>query len=128
MMNRDFLRKVLKGQKRLLPMKDVRAIVVPKFDELAVTKVFPLLQDNAAFMSYFPDALPKGRVVSRDYFWNVLNTIDEAYVSHLVSHANSVRYSAKAAADQTQTIEVTDEWADLLVANPYISCKFTFAS
>jgi len=123
MLNRDFLRKVLKGEKRLLPLKDLRAIVVPKFDELAVVKVYPLMQPNDAFMAYFPDKLPKGRAVSREYFWNVLNTLDEAYVAHLVAHANSVRYSAKQAEDQVQSIAVTDEWAELLLANPYLSCK-----
>ena len=62
--------------------------------------------------------------MSREYFWNVLNTVDEAYVAHLIAHANAARYSAKQAADQTQSIAVTDEWAELLVANPYISCKY----
>jgi len=123
MMNRDFLRQVLKGEKRLLPLKDLRTIVVPKFDELAVVKVFPLMKDNPEFLSYFPDRLPKGRFVARDYFWNVLNTTNEAYVTHLVNHANSVRYSAKEAEAQVESIAVTDEWAELLLANPYLSCK-----
>ena len=61
MMNRDFLRQVLKGEKRLLPLKDLRTIVVPKFDELAVVKLFPLMKNNPEFMAYFPDNLPKGR-------------------------------------------------------------------
>jgi len=125
MLNRDFLRQVLAGHKRLLPLKDLRPISVPKFEELAVLKLFPLMQGNADFMAYFPDNLPKGRQVGRDYFWNILNTVDEAYVAHLIQHANAARYSATTAEDKAEAIAVTDEWAELLTANPYTSCKCT---
>ena len=94
MVNRDFLRQILAGKKRLMPLHDVRQIVVPKFDELAVAKILELLKDNAEFMSYFPDRMPKGRIVARDYFWNILNSLDAPYVAHLIQHANAARYSA----------------------------------
>ena len=93
MLNRDFLKFVLAGHKRLMPLKHVKAVEVPKFDELAVDKMFALMKDNPEFMSYFLDHLPKGRTVSRDYFWNILNTVDEAYVTHLIQHANGARYA-----------------------------------
>jgi len=110
MVNRDFLKQVLSGQKRLMPLKDVRQIYVPKFEELAVEKMMPLMKEDAEFMSYFPDKMPKGRPFARDYFWNVLNTHNEPYVSHLVQHANSERYSAVSKDTQSAAIEVTDEW------------------
>ena len=106
-----------------MPLKDLRPIVVPKFEELAVNKVAELMKDNAEFMSYFPTNLPKGRTASREYFWNILNTLDEAYVAHLIHHANSARYSATTVEAKAEAIQVTDEWAELLTANPFVSCK-----
>ena len=36
MVNRDFLKMVLADKKKLMPLKDVNFVVVPKFDELSV--------------------------------------------------------------------------------------------
>ena len=99
MVNRDFLKLILSGHKRLMPMKDVRFIHVPKYDELAVEKMMIFVKTNADFISYFPDNLPKGRQVSRDYFWNILNTLDAAYVAYIVAHANKARFSVVTKAD-----------------------------
>ena len=86
-----------------------------------------LLKDNADFMSYFPDRMPKGRIVAREYFWNILNSVDAPYVAHIIQHANAARYSAQTGDAGGQAIEVTDEWVEMLTANPFISCKFTLA-
>ena len=41
MMHRDFMKQVLAGKKKLLPLKDVQRVVVPKFEELSIEKIFP---------------------------------------------------------------------------------------
>jgi len=87
-----------------MPLKDLRPIVVPKFDELGVNKVAELMKDNEAFMSYFPTNLPKGRTANREYFWNILNTLDEPYVAHLIQHANKARYSATTVESKAEAI------------------------
>ena len=43
MMHRDFMRAVLAGKKKLMPLKDVHRVVVPKYEELSVEKVYPLV-------------------------------------------------------------------------------------
>ena len=43
MMHRDFLKAVLAGKKKLMPLKDVSKVTVPKYEELAVEKVYPLV-------------------------------------------------------------------------------------
>ena len=43
MMHRDFMKQVLAGQKKLMPLKDVSRVVVPKYEELSVEKVYPLV-------------------------------------------------------------------------------------
>ena len=39
--NRDFLRQVLKGEKKLLKMSEAKFVTVPKYDEISVKQVYP---------------------------------------------------------------------------------------
>ena len=39
MVNRDFLKMVLAGTKKLMPLKDVKFVSMPKFDELSVANL-----------------------------------------------------------------------------------------
>ena len=48
--NRDFLRQVLKGQKKLLKVNECRFVNVPKFDELGVNHIFPKFKADPAVM------------------------------------------------------------------------------
>ena len=45
------------------------------------------MQKDAEFMRYMPSKLPKGRIPDREYFFNVLNTLKEGYVTSLLEHA-----------------------------------------
>ena len=74
-------------------------------------------------MMYFPEKLPKGRVPDRVYFFNVLNTLKEGYVSSLIEHAVTQRNSADGQHMEHQVVEVTDRWLEQLAAMPFISCK-----
>ena len=88
MVNHDFLKMVLAGKKQLMPLKDVKWVQVPKFEELSVETVMKVMKNDETFMSYFPDRLPKGRNPGREYTWNIANSLNELYVAHLISHAN----------------------------------------
>ncbi len=79
MINKDFLKQVLAEEKELLPIKDVRFINVPMYDELAVKRLWPEMQNSRDFMKYFPDKMPKGRLPDREYFFNVMNTSNPNY-------------------------------------------------
>ena len=94
MYNKDFLKAILAGSKKLYKLKDVKFINVPLYDELSVKKFWPIMQKDEEFMKYFPDTLPVGRIPDRDYFWNIFNTLNEEYVAKLISHANKVRSEA----------------------------------
>ena len=87
MMHRDFMKQVLAGRKKLLPLKNVKRVTVPKYEELAVEKIFAIVNRDPDVMAYFPDSLPKNRNIAREYFWNILNTVHETYVQRLISHA-----------------------------------------
>ena len=42
-MNKDFLKEVFGGSKKLMKLNDVRHIHVPLYDELAVLKIWPYM-------------------------------------------------------------------------------------
>ena len=80
MMNKDFLKEVLKEDKQLLPLNEVNRVHVPLYDELAVATFWPRMQGDERFMMFFPSKLPKGRVPDREYFWNIMHTLNSDYV------------------------------------------------
>ena len=124
MVNKDFLKAVLKREKALLKLAEVKRINVPLYDELSVVNIWPMVRDNKKLMFYFPDKLPKGRVPDRSYFFNILNTFHEDYVNTLVKHANEQRNSANEEARPFESIEIDDEWFTQLMEQPFISRKY----
>ena len=89
MINKDFLKAVFKEEKGLLKLSEVKFKNVPFYDELAVKKIWPDVQEDPEVMFYMPSKLPKGRVPDRDYMFNVLNTLREGYVTSICKHANT---------------------------------------
>ena len=87
MTNRDFLKGVLRGDKILLPLQDVSKLSVPKYDELAVRNLEGHMKQDAVFMMYFPDSLPKGRHFDRTYFFQILHHLHPQYTRDIISHA-----------------------------------------
>ena len=124
MCNKDFLKEVLSGDKELLELSDVRYINVPLYDELSVVTLWPLMQEANDFMRHFPRKLPKGRLPECPYFFNILNTINPAYVQKLIKHANEQRNAAASKELKDQYVEVTEEWYAKLQAVPFLSCKY----
>ena len=70
-----------------MPLKDVKRVTVPKYEELSVEKIFAQVNRDVGVMVYFPDALPKNRNIAREYFWNIVHSVHELWVQRLISHA-----------------------------------------
>ena len=79
-MNKDFLRKVLADEKKLLHMSEVKRIHVPFFDELSVKNISPQVIEDPTISRYFRKETASGRLPDREYFFNVLNTYQPEYV------------------------------------------------
>ena len=94
---------------------------MPRYDELSVKRFWPLMQRDPAFMLYMPDATPDGRLPEREYFWNVLNTLQTEYVQRLIEHANAQRMTVQQDGDGADAIEISDEWWRKLNALPFVS-------
>ena len=76
----DFLRQVLSEEKQLMPLSSVKLVTVPNYDELSVKNLWPHMKQIAEFMKYFPDKIPQGRLPAREYFFNIMNSINSDYV------------------------------------------------
>ena len=87
MLNKDFLKEILVNQKRLLKLHEVKRICVPLYDELSVVKLWPMMRDDEEFMQFFLTKMPKGRVPDREYFFNIMNTVQSEYLQQLITHA-----------------------------------------
>ena len=94
---------------------------MPRYDELSVKRFWPLMQRDPAFMLYMPDATLDGRLPEREYFWNVLHTVQSEYVQRLIQHANEQRMTAQEDGDGADAIENSEEWWNKLNALPLVS-------
>ena len=82
-----FLQELASGQKKYLLRQHVPSFHMPTWPELAVSKLWPIVQTDAAFMPYFPSKLPVGKVPEKHFFWGVLNAIKPGYVKCLMKDA-----------------------------------------
>ena len=92
--NRDFIRAVLKGDKKLLKISEKRSVNVPMYDELSVKNIFPKFKRDVKVMQYLQDSYPANRNPDREYFFTVLNTVYPEHVEKMIAHAQKQRFSA----------------------------------
>ena len=121
--NKDFMKAVLAGQKDLLKKDQVKEITVPKYDELSVKSIYPLFKKDAQMMKYFPDVYPKGKGPPREYFFNILNTLHGDYLQQIMGHASKQRMTAEGEAQKKEVIKISEYWTEQLASMPYLSCK-----
>ena len=122
--NKDFLKDVLVGKKQLLRKQDVAFIEVPHYDELAAKTLWPQFADDADFRQYFPDEFPKGKGPPREYFFNVLNTLQPDFLKQLLDHANKLRMTSAGEKGLKESIQISQYWEEQLKAMPYLSRKY----
>ncbi len=87
MLNKAWLKDIFAGKKRLLKLKDVNRIAVPKYDEVSVKGLYDKLLNLKGMKDYFPDKYAKGRTADREYMFNIANTLHQNIVEEVVCHA-----------------------------------------
>ena len=121
--NKDFLKDVLSGKKQLMKKTDVHKIAVPHYDELSVKALWPDVSKDPEFTCYFPDKYPAGRGPPRQYFFDILNTLQPQYLKRVLAHASEQRMAADGADQTGGTIAISKFWEEELKAMPYLSQK-----
>jgi len=61
MINKDFIKKVLSGHKKLLKMSQLSPVNPPAYDEVSVKRLYTDALLMPGMVDYFPDAYAKGR-------------------------------------------------------------------
>ena len=87
MINKGWLKDILAGKKKLLKLRQVKLISVPKFDEVSVKNLYEKLLDLEGMSAYFPDKFAKGRSCDREYMFNIANSLHEDVVGTILIHA-----------------------------------------
>jgi hypothetical protein len=60
-MTKDFMKEVLKGNKKLLSRASINFVSVHKYDEISVKTLYPKMLKRSELVPYFPASYPKGR-------------------------------------------------------------------
>ena len=79
-----------------MPLKDVKSINMPMYDELSVVNLWPDMQNDANFMLYFSDQMAINCLPERDYFFNIMNSLTGEYAQAIMKHANEQRTGGEA--------------------------------
>ena len=64
----------MSGEKKLISLKDLRPVAIGNYPEVSVQNLYPIYKDRPEVMDFFPQKLPKGRQLDKQYFFNILNT------------------------------------------------------
>ena len=73
---------------------DVQKISVPDYDELSVKALWPQFRKDVEFTKYFPDSYPAGKGPPRQYFFDIMNTLEPHFLEEILQHANEQRMAA----------------------------------
>ena len=94
----SFLRDVLAGKKKYMHIHDVTPYDVPKFKDISVKNVFDKIKDSKLVMSYLPDFDPEELdpkyALDREWFFNILNTLDSEFFPKIVDGIEEQRAAA----------------------------------
>ena len=82
-----FARDVFEKKKDLLENHEVRHIKWPCLEEISVKRMWPEFCQREECKKYFPDSLPVGRTIDKDYFFNVLNSTLHDELQQILRHA-----------------------------------------
>lgn len=101
-------------------MEEMKPIIVPKFDELAVALILDQVKDDNEIMKYFPDNISHKKI-DWGFFFNILHTLRPEYVKGIIERANNFRNKPEENEEKKQFILVSDNWLDKLLEHPFIS-------
>jgi hypothetical protein len=106
-----FLQELAAGKKKYLLRKHVPSFKMPTWPELAVSKLWPVIQQDAAFQDYFPSKLPAGKVPDKQFFWGIIHAIKPGYAKCLVKDAMESRNKLPEAGeeDKVKMLQINED-------------------
>ena len=112
--NKEFFKTLLRGEKKVFKVTDVKPIIVPKLDELSVKNMQKQIENDLNIREYFPEYYYKQLAPERCFFFTTINTIYPGFIPSLINGANKQRGDVTSIDMAKQVIEVTDDWVRAL--------------
>ena len=106
----EFIKALLAGTKKALPLKSVRPANVSDRRYITVKRVVEQVRDNEAWMRYLPDHPAAG---GRAFLFNVVNSLDPAYFVQAQGEVERLRIK-EAQKEETALIEICPEMLKIL--------------
>ena len=75
----------------MLTVHDVGSVVVPRFKEFTVEKLFEILKGKEDILKYLPDYAKGKRMPPRTFCFNVVNHVAPHYIEQAVEAAKRAR-------------------------------------
>ena len=90
------MQKVMREEKLVFDQVQVKVLDVPKWPELAVSRIWPEALKMPGFQQYVPDEwLRRGYPVPRDFFYGILGTVATEYTVFLIQDCRAQRVDLK---------------------------------
>jgi len=118
MFTKDFAKLIFQGKKKLLKLDETKQVNVTKFEELSVKGLYEDLIQFPGMKDYFPGSYPKGRCCSREYMFNVANTLHPKVVGEILQHAHEQRHGIEKKNEKDEAIMMSDHWRQELASLP----------
>ena len=108
-LTKEWLRMVLKGEKRFLPQSEVKSCDVGHYPEVSVKALYEEYAQRKEVEPYMPPKLHKGRTLNKKYFWDVVGSIFPDEISSTIQYANEQRNSVQSSLNKESPIVVSQE-------------------
>ena len=120
-LTKEWLRLVLKGEKKFLAQSEIKPCDPGHWPEVAVKHLYDDFSKRPEVEPYMPPKVHKGRTLDKKYCFEVWNTIFPAEIDAILKHANEQRHSLESEHQRDSAILVSQEMSDLLFKYPWIS-------
>ena len=111
--NKDFLKDVLAGRKRLLRFSEVRTLMVPCYIELQPKNLLITVLKFPSVSVYLPEVCKTTGLLDRYYLNSVLATVEPDWFLQVIRHAQKLRKIPELYESES-VIECSKEMHDLL--------------
>ena len=92
-LTKEWIRLILSGEKKLLPLKDVKPINVGNYQEISVKGLYEDFANRPLLKPYMPPKINKGRQCMKEFFFTLVNSFFGEELQSMMEHAHSLRHS-----------------------------------
>ena len=114
----------MKDEKKVFERQNVACLFVPVWEEMGIKRVWPEAARITEFLMYFPDGWTATHKTERKFFYGILSTLAPNFVQAMVNEARQLRHNHRISRQMpVRQMNISSQWADLLLREPFVSCK-----